>query len=154
MERSLLSKTWNVLCPFIGQSSISSHHAIAELPYMKKFHCLSHVIYFLELPSVCPEATIWATSLPFPPLFPYYSKSDLIPLLRTLLTSFLSVTEWAVEAWARMRDWLAVHIKQNCARYINIRFSFSSAVLCLLVGDICGWGHCWSICLYRQESGK
>lgn len=70
------------------------------------------------------------------------------------LSSLFSVAVWAVGAWARMRDWLAVHIKRNCARYTNIRFSSSSAVLCLLVGDICSWGHCWSICLYRQESGK
>lgn len=41
-----------------------------------------------------------------------------------------------------------------CKAYINIRFCSSSAVLCLLVGDICSWGHCWSVCLYRQESGK
>jgi len=28
-------------CAFTGSSSISSHCAIAELPYIKKFHCLS-----------------------------------------------------------------------------------------------------------------
>lgn len=135
---------------FIGSSSfsgLSSYHATAELAYVQRRPCLFLVMYSLELLSDFPEAPSEPHLCHFPFVWMWQGICFGSPV-QSLRRSFGS--GWAVEAWGgRGAGW-----QPPWTSYTHVRFSPSSAVLCLPVGDICRWGHCWSICLHRQESGK